>query len=213
MGNGPSLRRTDLGSLGDVVTIGSNRAYLLERDRGFTPDYLLSVNRLVIEQCIDDFLRARSRVLLDWNARDLVPDSFSGVFLRCLPRPRFSRNPGFGVWTGATVTYVALQLAYHMGFRKVVLVGVDHHFETKGPAHRTVSSRGDDPNHFAPDYFGAGFRWQLPDLETSEIAYRMAREAFEADGRQIVDATVGGRLEVFPRVELLEALSGSVASS
>ena len=28
----------------------------------------------------------------------------------------------------------------------------------------------------------------------------MAREAYEADGRQVLDATIGGKLEVFPKV-------------
>ena len=61
-------------------------------------------------------------------------------------------------------------------------------------------SDGPDPNHFSGDYFGKGFRWNLPDLETSEMAYRMAREYFEKAGRKIVDATIGGKLTVFPKV-------------
>ena len=65
-------------------------------------------------------------------------------------------------------------------------------------------SQGDDPNHFNPQYFGKGFRWQLPDLETSEIAYRMAKQAFEADGREVLDATVGGKLQVFRKVDFDE---------
>ena len=85
------------------------------------------------------------------------------------------------------MTYVAMQLAYFMGFEEVVLVGVDHSFATKGPAHEVVTSTGADPNHFDPTYFGKGFRWQLPDLETSELAYGLARQVFEADGRRIVD--------------------------
>jgi len=88
-----------------------------------------------------------------------------------------------------------------MGFSEVILIGVDHNFATKGKPNTTITSEGDDPNHFDPKYFGKGFRWQLPDLETSEIAYRMARNAFEADGRKVVDATVGGKLTVFPKVE------------
>jgi hypothetical protein len=64
-----------------------------------------------------------------------------------------------------------------------------------------VTSEGDDPNHFSGKYFGKGFRWQLPDLEGSERAYRMARAAFEADGRKVVDATVGGKLTVFEKVD------------
>jgi hypothetical protein len=52
-----------------------------------------------------------------------------------------------------------------------------------------------------PNYFGKGVRWQLPDLDTSEVGYIMAREAFREAGREIVDATVGGKLTVFPKVD------------
>jgi hypothetical protein len=105
-----------------------------------------------------------------------------------------------GIWEGATVTYVAMQLAYFMGFTTVILIGVDHSFKTQGPAHRLVVSEGADENHFHPEYFGKGVRWQLPDLETSERAYMKARAAFEADGRKVLDATVGGKLTVFEKI-------------
>jgi hypothetical protein len=96
---------------------------------------------------------------------------------------------------------VALQLAYYFGFSEVILIGVDHSFATKGKPNATITSQGDDPNHFNPNYFGKGFRGQLPDLETSEIAYSMARLAFEADGRKVIDATMEGKLTVFPKVD------------
>ena len=82
----------------------------------------------------------------------------------------------------------------------MILIGVDHSFTSKGPAHQLVTSPGDDPNHFDPSYFGEGFRWQLPDLAQSEVAYRLARSQFQLAGREIVDATVGGKLDVFPKV-------------
>jgi hypothetical protein len=41
----------------------------------------------------------------------------------------------------------------------------------------------------------------LPDLETSELAYRMAKAAFEEDGRRVLDATVNGNLTVFPKTD------------
>ena len=94
------------------------------------------------------------------------------------------------VWEGATVTNVALQLAFHMGFRQVILIGVDHSYDAKGKPNTTVVSQGDDPNHFSPAYFGKGFRWQLPDLDTSELGYAMVRDGFERAGRQVLDATV-----------------------
>jgi hypothetical protein len=107
------------------------------------------------------------------------------------------------------VTYVALQLAYHMGFEQIVLIGVDHDYSTKGKPNTTVVSQRDDPDHFDKRYFGKGFRWQLPDLETSERAYRMARKAYESDGRQVLDATVGGKLQVFPKVGYDSLFQGS----
>jgi hypothetical protein len=106
-----------------------------------------------------------------------------------------------GVWEGATVTFVAMQLAYYIGFSKVILIGVDHSFKTKGDPHKKVVSVGSDPNHFDPNYFGKGFKWNLPDLETSEYAYSLAKKAFGEDGREIVDATVGGKLKVFKKVK------------
>jgi hypothetical protein len=113
----------------------------------------------------------------------------------------FAKDIRWRMWEGATVTYMALQTAFYLGFQKVILIGVDHNFETKGKPNETVVSQGDDPNHFNPGYFGKGFRWQLPDLDTSERAYRMAKSAYESAGREIVDATIGGKLQVFKKVD------------
>jgi hypothetical protein len=201
IGNGPSLASMDLSPLRGEVTFGLNRVYLMFDRLGFPTTYLVSVNRYVIEQCADDLVRLALPTFLSWHSRRFVPDKSRAIFLRSIRRPHFATDPTIGLWEGATVTYVALQLAYYMGFREVILIGVDHSFATKGPAHQLVTSQGDDPNHFDPSYFGKGFRWQLPDLETSEIAYRMASNAFEADGREVLDATVGGKLEVFRKVE------------
>jgi len=38
-------------------------------------------------------------------------------------------------------------------------------------------------------------------LDTSEIAYQKAKEEFAAANREILDATIGGKLTVFPKVE------------
>jgi hypothetical protein len=88
-----------------------------------------------------------------------------------------------------------------MGFSQAILIGVDHSFTTKGEPNRTIVSQGDDPNHFHPKYFGKGFKWQLPDLDTSEVGYMMAREAYKKAGRQVLDATIGGKLTIFPKIE------------
>ncbi len=209
IGNGPSLKQTDLSRLEDEFTFGLNRIYLMFPELGFPTTYLVSVNDLVIEQCAAEIAALSIPKFLSWRSHRFFANQFTNSQSTNLPtflyttydNPLFARDARSRLWESATVTYVALQLAYHMGFEQVILVGVDHNFTTTGPANTTITSDGDDPNHFHPGYFGKGFRWQLPDLETSEIGYRMARQAYERAGRSVLDATVGGKLTIFPKTD------------
>jgi hypothetical protein len=201
IGNGPSLRDMDLSPLRDEYTFGLNRIYLMFEKIGFPTTFLVSVNRYVSEQSGDEIALQPCEKFLSWRAGRSAPAGAHLTYLRTIDTPGFSEDPvRKGLWEGATVTYVALQLAHYMGFSEVILIGVDHSFATKGEPHKLVTSEAGDPNHFDPSYFGKGYRWQLPDLETSEIAYELARRTFEAGGRRILDATVGGKLQVFPKV-------------
>jgi hypothetical protein len=202
IGNGPSLQNTDMTKLRNEYTFGLNRIYLMFQDLGFPTSFFVSINDLVIEQSAADIQALDIPKFVSWRSRKwLTPKDDLFFLYTTYTGPKFAKNAAGRLWEGATVTYVALQLAYYIGFSEVVLIGVDHNFATKGKPNTTITSEGDDPNHFDPKYFGKGFRWQLPDLETSEIAYRMARDAFEADGRKVVDATVGGKLTIFPKAD------------
>jgi hypothetical protein len=202
IGNGPSLRQTDLKKLKTEFTFGMNRIYLAFPEMGFSTTFFVSINDLVIQQTAADIQKMEMPKFIAWRSHKWLQPATDLFFLyTTYTEPVFAKNAGGRLWEGATVTYTALQLAYYMGFSEVILIGVDHSFTTKGKPNETVTSSGDDPNHFNPAYFGKGFRWQLPDLETSEMAYHMARQAFEQDGRRVLDATVGGKLTVFPKVD------------
>jgi len=206
IGNGPSLRQTDLSKLRDECTFGMNRIYLLFPELGFHTTYFVSINDLVIEQFADEILAQPIPKFLAWRSHrhfstDLPITQLPTFIYTSYTSPGFSESVTGRVWEGATVTNVALQLAFHMGFQQVILIGVDHNFSSKGDANKTVVSQGDDPNHFAPNYFGKGAKWQLPDLDTSEIGYTFAREAYHKAGREVLDATVGGKLTIFPKVD------------
>ncbi len=208
IGNGPSLKQTDLSRLRSEYTFGMNRIYLLFDELGFTTTYYVSINNLVIEQCTQEIRALPIPKFLSWRARKLIEPTEDTIFLYTTYNgPKFAHDARERLWEGATVTYVALQLAFHMGFSQVILIGVDHNFTTQGKPNTTVVSQGDDVDHFHTAYFGKGFRWQLPDLETSEKAYRMALRAYEAAGRQVLDATIGGKLTVFPKVDYLSLFS------
>lgn len=204
IGNGPSLNHTDMSKLKDEYTFGMNRIYLAFPDWGFETSYFVSVNDLVIEQCAADIEKLKMPKFLAWRSHGHLSSMENTMFLHTTYyNPKFSGEVRHRVWEGATVTNVALQLAYYMGFEQAILIGVDHSYResVKGDPNETIVSEGDDPDHFNAEYFGKGFRWQLPDLDTSELGYALARQAFEADGRQVLDATIGGKLDIFPKAD------------
>ncbi|MCL5612160.1 MAG: DUF115 domain-containing protein [Chloroflexi bacterium] len=206
IGNGPSLNQTDLNKLKGEFTFGLNRIYLMFPQLGFSTTYLVSINDLVIEQCAQEMVALAIPKFFAWRSHrhfssTLQLSNIPTFLYTSYTGPRFSHDVRGRVWEGATVTNVALQLAFHMGFQKVILIGVDHNFTSKGEANKTVVSTGDDSNHFSGAYFGKGFRWQLPDLDTSEIGYAMAREHYQKAGREVIDATLGGKLTIFPKVD------------
>jgi hypothetical protein len=205
MGNGPSLARMDLSLLRDEITFGLNRIYLLFDRLGFEPTYFACVNELVLEQFAHEIASLRMPKFLDWRGRghfDATDPKTEFVRTRLAFADSFAANPRLGLSSGGTVTYVALQLAYFMGFREVILIGVDHNFKDKGTPNRTETRhQARDETHFHPNDFPPGTKWQLPDLVRSELAYGLARRAFERDGRRVLDATVGGKCQIFEKVD------------
>jgi hypothetical protein len=203
IGNGPSLRQMDLRLLKNEITFGLNRIYLAFPEWGFTTRYLVSVNDLVLEQCAADMKALELPKFVTWRARHwLAGDAHTRYLDTDFTGPEnFSGEATGRLFEGFTVTYVALQLAFFMGVEEAILIGVDHNFVTQGQPNLAVVSQGDDPNHFTPNYFGAGFKWQLPDLAGSERAYLLARQAYAQAGRRILDATVGGKLTIYPKVD------------
>jgi hypothetical protein len=198
IGNGPSLKDVPNSFLKKFPSFGSNRIYLK-----FTPTYYVAVNPLVIEQNMGDILHLKCDAAFVREGCFGSLASSNGTWfyeLHSMAAPMFSYNPSAYVYEGHTVTFVSMQLAFFMGFRTVLLVGVDHRYEYQGEPNEENVWFGEDPNHFDPSYF-RGHAWHNPDLERSEAAYMMAREAFDRDGRQIINLTEGSALEVFEKQE------------
>ena len=103
------------------------------------------------------------------------------------------------------MSFLNLQLAYFLGCRPVYMIGMDHNYlpptETDEQAGSVITARTDDRNHFHPDYFGPGYRYHDPMVSRMETAYKVAREFMESKNNSIINATHGGKLEVFNREE------------
>jgi len=207
VGNGPSLNATPLDDFAHLPAIGMNKIDLLFPRVRWRPRLIVCVNDIVVMQHHAEFARSNIPVFLSWKSRRRMPrESASKVeYFLTLPTPVFSTDITRGVGFGATVTYTALQFAYFMEADPVILFGVDHNFAVAGTANEIARRKGADVNHFDPNYFRAGSLWGLPDLPGSEAVYVLARRAFEAAGRRVLDATVGGKLDVYPKISLDEA--------
>lgn len=208
IGNGPSLKHMPLHRLSNEFTFGMNRIYLMGNDLGFEPTFYVAINRFVLSQFADEISKLNGRKFLNWSYRDRRYSDPNTVYLETKPilRPDGKLLSGYYAG-GGTVTLLALQLAYFMGFSQAILIGVDHSYSESGTPNKVVRSDHKDRDHFSGAYFGAGVVWQLPDLAAMERGYRMAKELYESDGRQIVDATINGKLHVFPKVSLDDELS------
>jgi hypothetical protein len=161
---------------------------------------------LVIEQSAKEFEGLSCPSFLPYKtARDLVSHIEHIYFIATGGVFSFQDEITREIYEGYTVTYVAMQIAYYMGFSKVFLIGVDHNFKAFGNPNEKQFLQGNDTNHFDPNYF-KNKEWHLPDLKASEFAYHLANSHFASSGRQIYDATVDGKLQVFPKISFEQAV-------
>ena len=161
---------------------------------GFQPSYytcvdvdMLRIPELLAE--VEEYGSKSNIVYVNQEIDHEWPDHFLPI--RCLTPydddgnyvAEFSMKPLNVVVDGGTVTYVQMQLAYYMGYRRLYLVGLDH---TSG-----------DKEYFDPEYASP-----LPPKtftekeyqELTELYYEKANEVFEG---QIFNLTPGSQLKVF----------------
>lgn len=223
VGNGPSLNDLDLPRLDGTVTIGVNAIFLATDGLGFRPTYYLVEDTAVVHDNLERirgyeaehrFFPSIYREAIGESSNTSYFNMNRGFYEKRSPVyavPRFSIDAAQRLFAGQSVTIINLQLAYYMGFTEVVLIGMDFSYtvpEDSVVEGNRILSQGDDPNHFHPDYFGKGKVWKDPKLDRVLANYQLAKLMFEADGRRIVNATPGGKLELFERVPFDELFPG-----
>lgn len=225
MGNGPSLNKMDLTLFENEYVWASNKAYLLFERIRWRPKFYVSVDIRVTPDIAAE-INALTRKHIDMLA--FFPVRFREKWiLKSRPnvywyneRPMDETNLPAGVfsldvaeWVSSvrTVTLAALQLAVHLGFNPIYLIGCDTSYSIPptvefegGDRARLVSTDDDDPNHFDARYFGKGSKWHIPNADLMLEHYAQAKKACDSINVQVINATVGGKLEVFPRVDYRE---------
>lgn len=219
LGNGPSLNRTPLHLLTNEKVFCSNRFSLMLERQNFSPQYYACIDDRVLSTIQKDIQEISQKV--DYVFLPLIHPSsgknfykiykkIKNVYWLVLNKFGYSLDmPYIGI--NKSVTNCSLQIAAYMGFKEIYLLGVDLDYED----HKSVkkenrrdwtSEKDDDPNHFDPRYFGKGTKYHHPRLEETFKKWEEAKEFFEQNGVKIYNATVGGKLEIFKRVNLKDVI-------
>lgn len=218
LGNGPSLNEVSVDDLKHYPTFGTNGIFIKHE-----PTYYVTIAQ--------DFYKNHKEKIRDLHCtakflplfiKDAIGIDSEEFLLNCawnlygtyrgfhFPVPlRFSKDASRVVYLGGSVLFVCLQLAYWMGFRRVILLGVDHHFgfprEEAVYGGRRITIGEEDTVHFNKQYSPIGYNPHC-DMIAIERSFELALKAFRKSGREIVNASKGSRLNVIPKITLESAI-------
>lgn len=203
---GPSLMIKDLDLLYNKheITMSVNMVYRCFGMTKWRPDYYLFEDMYGLKEYESEVMNLNLPNMFlpnvgvsGWSAEKKLGDNIFIYHLvsdRMNGWPRFSSDVSKYVSGGRTVIYSCIQLACYMGFKEIYLIGADCNYK---------GSPQDEGNHFIDGYCRQDDKQpknQFPVTE-SFVGYQAARHYAEERGIKIFNATRGGKLEVFERVD------------
>lgn len=206
---GPSLRMEDVEKLKDEVTIGMNSFYRGFDKTDFRPSYYIALDPDVQNSLLDNYNGeisdlAKEKVLMNSIVKDRVPgvdylpycyqNHWFNIFndkFDYSKNLKYTNDMLFGIYDKYTVTNAAIDLAIHLGCKEIYLLGVDCNYS--GPAKYFVKPSTDT---FTPDEMQAFLQ-----QKAMMTGYRFMDQETKKRGFKIFNATRGGMLEEFERVD------------
>ena len=217
LGNGPSLNKTPVDKLRDEFTVGMNRFNLLDVD--WSPDWWVIADIGPNELWDwDDVFSRDSRFIFNERHRDIILPYGDGVtFVESCIHRTYRGDVDPWEWhlpkicTRGGGVSIAIQTAVLQGCNPIYLLGCDL-YKYRGPDDADI-------NHFHPDYCPYKTRkstgeemigpddWERLNKRLIKV-HTMARDSATEMGVSVYNATVGGALEVYERVDIHEVLNG-----
>lgn len=208
IGNGPSLTVADLEKLVGEDCFAANRIYKIFSKTHWRPAFYCSQDTRILDEIASDINYIASEcknVFLTTyiykkikHIRNNIVYFFLNYFYDYSEYPHFSLDVSKEIWEGFTVTYMAMQIAVYMGYKEIYLLGVDHSYNYTLDEKGNTITFENVQNNYMPEIEGTCYP---PQLFKSTLAYKKTREVCEAKGVIIKNATRGGQLEVFDRVD------------
>lgn len=199
IGNGPSLRNSDLKHLMELgeVTFACNSLIKLFDEIQFRPTYYFAQDNKIIQD--------NRREIENYSGIRFVKAHYAGryhikgvtYYNMLFPKSPigFSDNISKVVYSGQTVTYSMIQFAAYMGFKEIYLIGVDCNYS---PGNDVITK----DSYFDARLYNSTRSYAAPEVDTNLLAYARAKEVCDRRGIKIYNATRGGKLEIFERADL-----------
>ena len=210
VGNGPSVQIGDLDRLAETsqLCFAFNRFHLAYDQTPLRPHFTVTGDAQMIEDFGQEIVdSAEGTVCVAHGRAPALTGDY--IWLRQVSAypSLFSLEPARWVTPGGSSLYVALQIGYWLGIRRWYLYGADFafRFNRRQSGQDVFRSANGDDNHFIKNY-RSGRAWCPPAIESILPAFHMARMQMELAGGFIRNATRGGSLHVFDRVDFDEAL-------
>lgn len=212
VGNGPSLNVEDLERLKNEITFGFNRIYYIFDKTDWRPTFYCSEDIQIIQNSIEEINTLDIEykfipIILkhDYSINIRLATYFNQIYNKNqLSMPDFSDDISKYIACGGTVTYSAIQMAAYMGFKEIYLIGVDHSFARYKDKDGNIIEDKNAKDYFCDEYNKDKDKLNIPRLDESTLAYIKAEEYSRQHDFRIYNATRGGKLEVFERVNFDE---------
>ena len=214
IGNGPSLTIKDLEKLKAFgeISIASNSIYNLFQNTEWRPTIYTVHDFQEIKKTREKISAVKTELkIVAMSASGRIYNIDEAILLRLIEPKRggyFSDDISKCVYDGGTVTYVSIQCAVYMGFKEIILLGVDHSFAREQTKDGKMIINNKIKNHFqdyqTDDFWGNGQKDEeavVFPLDFATEAFITARHYADEHGVRILNATRGGKLEVFERVD------------
>ena len=203
---GPSLRVEDLEKLMDCgeICFSMNAIWRAYQDTEWRPDYYVVGDYRAVNEMLQNGVQFTKELLFiaDTSKEFWETEHEKNVYKYHYQyeysenrQPKFSGDISRKCYHGSTVTYCCMQLAAYMGFEEIYLLGVDFTY---------AQNRDQKYGHFYKEekLVARGYS------EHVGLAYHSAQEYARNHGIRIYNATRGGNLEIFERVDF-DRLYGS----
>lgn len=212
IGNGPSLKAEDLTTLHEhgEITFAFNRIYNIFDETPWRPTFYISQDEKMLLGCADvvDQLELPVKFIpiqLHWYHNINIHDAiYFNMNWQQAEDPReflFSDDAVQELDCANTGMYTAAQIAAYMGFEEIYFIGVDHHFRVSQNLKGEIVVDDTVKDYFSDKYNEDKANLYIPNTEKSTLTYVAMKEKCDKRNIRVFNATRGGMLEVFPRVE------------